>query len=90
MITHARQRKGVFMFTLNEPASVTLTFKLRGHVRGRLKIAGKRGKNTVRVKGRLSRHHKLKAGAYVVTLSATNAGGHSKSVKVKYKLAARR
>jgi Bacterial Ig domain len=90
VISHAKQSKGVFTFTLNEPATVTLTFKLRGHVRGTLKIAAKGGKSTVRVKGRLSKHHKLKAGAYVVTLTASNSAGHSKSVKVKYKLAARR
>ncbi len=87
VISHAKQSKGVFTFTLNERATVTLTFKLHGHVRGTLKITGKRGRNTVRVKGRLSKHHKLKAGAYVVTLAASNAGGRSKPVKVKYKLA---
>ena len=90
VISHAKQSKGVFTFTLNEAATVTLTFKLHGHVRGTLKITGKSGKNTVRVKGRLSKHHKLKAGAYVVTISAANAGGHAKAVTVKYKLAARR
>jgi len=90
VISHAKQSKGIFTFTLNEPATVTLSFKLRGHVRGTLKIAGKSGKNTVRVKGRLSKHHKLKAGAHVVAIVASNAGGRSKSVKVKYRLAARR
>jgi hypothetical protein len=90
VISHAKQSKGVFTFTLSEPATVTLTFKLHGRGRGSLKIAGKAGKNTVRVKGRLSKHHKLKAGAYVVTITASNAGGRSKGVKVKYKLAARR
>ncbi len=90
VISHAKQSKGVFTFTLNEAATVTLSFKLHGRVRGTLKIAGKSGKNTIRVKGRLSKHHKLRAGAYVVTIAASNAGGRSKGVTVKYKLAARR
>jgi hypothetical protein len=90
VISHAKQSKGVFTFSLNESATITLTFKLHGRVRGTLKITGKSGKNMVRVKGRLSKHHKLKAGGYVVTITASNAGGRSKGVKVKYKLAARR
>jgi hypothetical protein len=90
VISHAKQSKGRFRFALNERATVTLVFKLHGRIRGSLIIAGKAGNNTVRFKGRLGKHHKLKAGAYVVTIMAINAEGRSKPVRLKYKLAARR
>ncbi len=83
VISHAKQSKGVFMFTLNEAATVTLTFARRGHKRVTVKINGRAGKNSYKAKG-------LKAGSYVVTLTASNSSGRSKAVKVKYKLAARR
>ena len=83
VISHAKQSKGLFTFTLNEAATVTLTFARREHKRVTVKIKGRAGKNSYKAK-------RLKAGSYVVTLAASNAGGRSKSVKVKYKLAARR
>lgn len=84
VITHASQKRGVFKFTLNEAAQVTLTFELHGRMRGTVKVAGKAGPNTVRVKGRLSKHHNLKPGKYAVTITATNASGRSKTTKLKY------
>jgi 6-phosphogluconolactonase (cycloisomerase 2 family) len=79
-------RKGAtrFIFTLNEAATVTFTFK-RGHKRvGQLKIEGKRGKNKLRFNGRLKHKRVLGPGRFTVTIVATNAAGKSKKKTLKF------
>jgi hypothetical protein len=65
----------VISFSLNEPATVTVTFGSHGSV----KVAGRKGKNKVWFDGKLSKHHELKHGKYRVSASVSNAAGHSKA-----------
>ncbi len=93
-----------FSFTLNENATVKLSFALQAKGRkvkgkcvaqsrhnrhnatckltdekGTLTVDGQSGKNTVSFRGNLPHGHRLTPGKYTVTLSASNASGHSRS-----------
>jgi hypothetical protein len=81
VISHAKAHKKTLTFTLNEAASVTLTFSRHGHKKVSVKLNGKAGKNSYKLK-------KLKAGKYKIAIAASNAGGHAKkktlSLKIKH------
>jgi len=66
-------------FNLDEPAQVT--GKLRGPTRKNLKLAGKAGKNVLKLPKR------LKSGRYALTLRATDPGGNvSLPAKAKFRV----
>jgi hypothetical protein len=71
--------KSTVDFTLNEAASITLTFARRGHKSITVKLKGKAGKNGYKIK-------KLKAGKYKLTIAASNAGGRTKSKSIGLKI----
>ncbi len=73
-----------FSFTLGQAARVTLTFKHGKHTAGKLVFNGHAGVNKVAFDGRLSKKHKLKAGAYTLRITATAAGESSTPVKLKF------
>jgi hypothetical protein len=79
-----------FTFTLNQPASITLTFKGRRCARhtkrcrrtvvaGTLRFTGHQGTDKVRFYGRISAHRKLRPGRYTVTITATSVAGTATS-----------
>jgi large repetitive protein len=72
--------KSTVDFSLNEAASIMLTFARRGHKSVTVKLKGKAGKNSYKIK-------KLKAGKYTITIAASNAGGRSKPAKLSFKIA---
>ena len=78
-----KARRGTsFAFTLNQPASVSLTFtqtrrvhgRKRSAKRGTLIVSGAAGANRLSFKGRISRSKRLRPGRYTVTILATVAG----------------
>jgi hypothetical protein len=71
--------KSTVRFTLNEAASITLTFARRGHKNVTVKLKGKAGKNSYKLKN-------LKAGKYKLTIAASNAGGRTKSKSIALKI----
>jgi hypothetical protein len=81
-ISHFKRKGKTFSFTLSEDAKITLTIKRKGHkphkISGRLSA----GKDKVKLS------KKLKPGKYTVTLSATDAGGASKTAKLRFKIKA--
>jgi Big-like domain-containing protein len=79
-ISHAKLHKGTLQFTLNENASVALTFGRQGHKSVSVKLKGKAGKNSYKLK-------KLKDGKYTLTIAASNAGGRSKPATLSFKIA---
>ncbi len=79
-LSSVRLHKSTLQFKLNEGASVTLTLARRGHKSVVVKVKGKAGKNSYKLK-------KLKAGKYKLTISASNAGGRSKPTKLSFKIA---
>jgi hypothetical protein len=54
---------------------------------GSLTLSGHAGTDKVSFQGRLSKHKKLKAGTYTLTISATNASGKSRSRSVTFTIA---
>lgn len=66
-----------FSFTVDEAATVTLTFARGGRHRaaGRLRVHAARGAHTIAFDGRLTRRRKLVPGSYRLTLIATAGGG---------------
>ncbi len=79
-LSSVKLSKSTVDFTLNEAASITLTFARRGHRSVSAKLKGKAGKNSYKIK-------KLKAGKYTMTIAASNAGGRSKPAKLSFKIA---
>jgi hypothetical protein len=74
-----------FSFRLNETALVTFAFSQGKRVRGRLSFAGHKGKHRLNFDGVLSRGKSLRAGRYVLTISATSAAGlKSKARKLRF------
>jgi virginiamycin B lyase len=86
-----------FSFTLDQAAKVKLAFQAvhscKRHRRkckrltgaGSLAVAGHPGTDKVRFQGRLSRHKRLKPGAYRLTITARNAAGQtSKPVRLRF------
>ena len=69
-------------FTLNEPASVTLTFApgARRSKSVTVKLGGKAGRNSYKIK------KLLKARKYTLTIGASNAGGRTKSKSIGLKI----
>jgi hypothetical protein len=77
-----------FSFRLDQPATVALRFKRRGHKAGTLTRAGHAGANHVRFAGRLSAKKRLAPGRYTVRITATNsAGRRSSSRRLKFRIA---
>ncbi len=79
LLSAVKLHQTTLRFTLNEAASVTLTFARRGHKSVVVKVKGKAGKNSYKIK-------KLKAGKYTITIAASNAGGHTKSKSIGLKI----
>ena len=79
-ISQVKLKRSTVDFTLSAAASVTLTFVRHGHKNVTVKLKGKAGKNSYKIK-------KLKAGKYKLTISASNAGGRSKPAKLSFKIA---
>jgi hypothetical protein len=79
VISGAKLHKTTLQFTLNEAASVTLTFARHGHKNVTVTLKGKAGKNSYKIK-------KLKAGKYKLTIAASNAGGVAKSKALSLKI----
>jgi hypothetical protein len=76
-----------FGFTLSQPATVSLSFATRkGAHKGSLSEHAREGANYLFFDGRLTRHKKLKAGRYVVTVTAKNAAGRSAAKKLAFKI----
>jgi Bacterial Ig domain len=78
-LSKVKLRGTTLSFTLNEPASVTLTFARRGHKNVIVRLKGKAGKNSYKIK-------KLKAGKYKLTIAAQNGGGRAKSKSISLKI----
>jgi pimeloyl-ACP methyl ester carboxylesterase len=75
-----------FRFRLSGAATVTIRIvRLRGRHRtiGTLTRSGRSGANRVAFSGRI-RHHTLKPGRYRAVLRATNAGGQSRAVRLRF------
>ncbi|HVY78365.1 MAG TPA: hypothetical protein VG898_07670 [Solirubrobacterales bacterium] len=74
-----------FSFSLNERATVTLTFTRRVRARtvtaGRLTFAGHDGTNKVAFQGRISPKKKLEPGRYTLVITAANPAGMRSSPK---------
>jgi hypothetical protein len=79
LLSAVNLHKSTLQFKLNEAASVTLTFARRGHKSVTVKLKGKAGKNSYKIK-------KLKAGKYTITITASNAGGHTKAKPIAVKI----
>lgn len=76
-----------FSFTLERPATVTLTFRHAGKKVGTMTVHGKRGRNTVRFAGRITNPRRmLKPGRYTVTISAHGTGGTSTANPLTFKI----
>ncbi len=78
-LSSVKLKKSTVEFTLNEAASITLTFARHGHKSVVVRLNGKAGRNSYKIK-------KLKAGKYSLTIAASNAGGHTKSKSIGLKL----
>ncbi len=79
LLSAVKLHKTALQFKLNEAASVTLTFARRGHKSVTVKLKGKAGENSYKIK-------KLKVGKYTITIAASNAGGHTKSKSIGLKI----
>jgi hypothetical protein len=79
LLSVVKLHKTTLQFTLNEAASVTLTFARRGHKKVTVKLKGKAGKNSYKIK-------KLKAGKYTITIAASNVDGRAKSKSIGLKI----
>jgi pimeloyl-ACP methyl ester carboxylesterase len=82
----ARKAHTSFRFRLSAAATVTISIlRLRGHHRtvGTLTRAGRAGGNRIAFSGRV-RHRTLKPGRYRAVLRATNAGGRSAAVRLRF------
>jgi Bacterial Ig domain len=90
-LSHVQYRHRKLSFTLSEAAKVTFVFTQRVHrhtrKRGTLTVSGKAGSNTHRFNGRLPHGKKLTPGNYTAIVTATNAGGKSKSARLSLKIA---
>jgi hypothetical protein len=76
-----------FSFTLNQTAAVILTFRdSRGKRIGVVRVAGHRGRNTVRFAGRIEdpRAQLIAGRSYTVTISARNAGGKATAKPLRF------
>jgi hypothetical protein len=83
-----------FRFSLNEPATIMLTFAKHVHGRkveaGKLVLAGAHaGRNTIRFAGRLSRARRLTPGSYSVTITATGSGHRTISRPLRFTIVKR-
>ena len=78
-LSSVKLSKSTVQFTLNEAASITLTFARHGHKSVTVKLSGKAGRNSYKIK-------KLKAGKYTLTIAASNAGGRTKSKSIVVKI----
>ena len=76
-------RGGQIRFRLSEPAHVTLRFASArtGKLRGRLRLDGRAGLNSVRFAGRVSRRKTLRPGVYQLSIRATDAAGNRSAAK---------
>jgi hypothetical protein len=79
VISHAKVHKKTLTFTLNEAASVTVTFARHGHKKRTVKLSGKAGKNSYKLK-------KLKAGKYTISITASDAGGRANKQTLRLKV----
>jgi hypothetical protein len=89
----APSRGTTLSFSLNVAAGVRLAFAQRvgrpgGHAtylqRGALALQGHPGTDRVAFDGRLSRRRRLAPGAYRLTVTATNATGHSRAITLAF------
>ena len=76
-------RGGQIRFRLSEPARVTLRFASArtGKLRGRVRLNGRAGLNTVRFAGRVSRRKTLRPGVYRLSVRAADAAGNRSATK---------
>jgi hypothetical protein len=79
--THGHRRKHkppvgtAFVFKLNVPATLRLTFRHNKRTVGTFKSSAHQGTNTIKFTGKLPHGHKLKPGRYTVILIATSQRG---------------
>jgi hypothetical protein len=72
-----KKARGKMTFSLNERATVTFTFIRANGRKVTQKVSGRVGKNTVRLT------RKLKAGRYVLVVSARDRAGNTSAPTVK-------
>lgn len=73
-----------FRFKVTQPGRARFTFIHHGRVAGRVAVSAHTGRNRLHFQGRLSGGRRLRPGRYEVILQASDAGGSSRSRRLRF------